>query len=207
MVSAAASNSQTEMPAPNVVNPCNGELVVTTGTVHVGFVSSSNFRHLHVWSNFQDVKGVGAATGFDYVVTGVNQFHFNGNFTNGQSEFMTITNVHIIAPGTGQSFTSTFLFHFGMTASGRFFATLHMHPGECTGMSAKGRLSVGERAASTASVAHGDSAPAASAAPATTGSTTAAASYAAPRNASAAGLVHGQAEAKGVFHRFGPRAR
>lgn len=202
VVSAAAGSPQQEIPAPNMFNPCNGEVVLTTGTVHVSFVS--NGRHLHMRSNFQDVKGVGAATGFDYVVTGSTQFHGNFNLLKGQAEFTTLTIVHVIAPGTGQHFINTFLFHEAGTPSGHVSLTTHSDT-RCLSMSAAGHLVLGERATSTASVAQGDSAPAASAASTATDSTTAHGSKAESRESSSASAGHGQA--RGLSHRFGLRAR
>lgn len=170
-VSAAASSSQTESPAPTMFNPCNGEAILTTGFVRTFFVS--NGRHLHWRMNLQDVKGVGAVTGFDYVITGSSQIvHGNFNPSNLQDEFTTLTIVHIVAPGTGQHFTTVMLFHFNLTPSFHSSVTSHSDS-RCISMSAPGHLVVGERVTSTSSTAKGDTTPSATASTApTAGATT-----------------------------------
>ena len=121
-VGASAGVSQQEIPAPDIVNPCNGELVLTTGTIHLSFVSTA--RNLHTRANFQGVKGVGSVTGFAYTVSGASQFHGTFN-SRGQAEFTTIEIIHVVAPGTGQHFISRFVFHEAGTPSGHISVTLH----------------------------------------------------------------------------------
>jgi hypothetical protein len=195
-VSAAASSNQMEVPAPNMANPCNGELVLTTGTVHMSLVS--NARHLHVRSNFQDVKGVGSVTGFDYVITGSSQIvHGNFNFSKrGQDEFTTLTILHIIAPSNGQHFSETLLVHFNLTPSGHTSFTSNGAP-RCLGMSSGHlvvgeRVMVGERVKDTSSVVTGDGATTAAAPSApTAGAATAGPGSKAASRESAQGAANG----------------
>ena len=120
---AAADLTWRKIPAPNVVNPCNGELVLTSGTVNTATLS--NNRHLLQRANFAHVTGVGSVTGLRYIVTGANQFHTNFNSRNGQAEFTTIVVVHLIVRGTGQRFSNTFVFHNVGTPSGHITVSLH----------------------------------------------------------------------------------
>lgn len=172
-VSAAASSSQTESPAPTMFNPCNGEVILTTGFLRTFFVS--NGRHLHWRMNLQDVKGVGAVTGFDYVISGSTQvIHGSFNFPTGQNEFTLSTIIHIVAPGTGQHFTNTLFFHEAFTSSGQFVLKSHGGESRCISMSAPGHLVVGERVTSTAPTVGADSTPSATASTfSTTGTATA----------------------------------
>ncbi len=157
VVPAAAGITQMETPAPNMVNPCNGELVLTTGSLHMAFVS--NNRHLLIRSNFQNVKGVGAVTGLHYVVTGASQaIHENFDSPRAQAEITTIIIVHVIAPGTDQHFVSKLVFHEAGTPSGNVNVFTHMSH-RCLGSAGKRRLVLGSLARSTSSSAPGERAP------------------------------------------------
>jgi len=192
-VSAAASSSQVESPVPSpILNPCNGELVITTGTMHLVVTSVSSGRHFHTRFNFQDVKGVGAVTGFDYIVSEVSQDHVNFDFSKRfHDELTTLLILHVIAPGTGQHFVSPMLLHVTFTPSMHFKLTSHGEA-RCISMSAPGHLVVGERLKDTPSVATGVGTPtaAASSAPTAAAPTAGPGSRAASRE-SAQGAANG----------------
>jgi hypothetical protein len=67
----AAQTVNVDIPVSfTVVNPCNGEPVVFSGTVHEEAHETINgsTAHLEIHFNFQDVSGVGTVTGATYVI-------------------------------------------------------------------------------------------------------------------------------------------
>lgn len=154
-VSAAAGALQMESPAMSLVNPCNGESVLTTGTVH--FVSLSTGRQLLERSNFQDGKGVGAVTGLHYVVTGASQVvHLHFGNPQGQFKLTTIVLLHVIAPGTDQHFITRLVFQDVQTPSGHLKVFTHTSS-RCISSSGKGQL--GSRLTGASGFAPFDSSP------------------------------------------------
>src|SRR5437867_2597581 len=51
-------------------NPCNGETVTLSGTIHsqTRVTINANTTHVGIHQNFNDVKGVGLTTGAKYVL-------------------------------------------------------------------------------------------------------------------------------------------
>lgn len=101
----AQGAQQVRIPSPVILNPCNGELIVTTGLQH--FVVLSKGTHSLVHQNFQDVKGVGQSTQALYVISGSSELHISG------TSFTDISVLHIISVSTGQNLISTIVVNKG----------------------------------------------------------------------------------------------
>ena len=105
----AQGAQQVTIPAGPILNPCNGELIVTTGLQH--FVVLSKGSHVLTHQNFQDVKGVGQTTQNQYVISGSSELHASVNAKTGHAVFTNVSVLHIISLSTGQNLISTIVVH------------------------------------------------------------------------------------------------
>jgi hypothetical protein len=119
-VPAAAVAVQHDIPAPPFAfNPCNGELVATTGELHlVAVFDPSDPRHTLFRANFADVKGVGLESGTQYVVAQSSQLHENFN-QQGQDEFTVTSVLQVVSFGSTLNFDQTIVFHMVASPSGQ----------------------------------------------------------------------------------------
>jgi hypothetical protein len=92
--------------AVTIPNPCNGDLVSLTGTLHEQFhitIDSAGGANLEDHFNPQDVTGTGSPSGAKYQATGVTRD--NANFTPGALFVTTfVNNFRIIGQGPDNNF-------------------------------------------------------------------------------------------------------
>ena len=119
-VAAAAGATQTRTPAPAMMNPCNGELMLTTGTVHT--VTGSHPGHFVQHSNFQGVKGTGTVTGTRTVVSGTSALRFNAHKAIEETQ---ANPLRVIGQGSGPKFLHRSSQHTVVTPRFVFRMTSH----------------------------------------------------------------------------------
>jgi hypothetical protein len=101
----------------SVVNPCNGETVVLTGSGHevVRLTLNGNTIHAGVHVDVGGVSGVGLTTGAKYSVS--DSFNDQFNLFPGETETAG-ENYHLIAHGQAPNFVAHALFHITINANG-----------------------------------------------------------------------------------------
>jgi hypothetical protein len=108
-----------DLPASTTTfDPCTGEDVLLSGTIHLIFrVSADSAGGLHIGLyqvNAKDIKGVGLTSGTVYVDNGSSQFPLISNARlDGASELSETVRTHLIATGGGPD--------------ANFFSDLHIH--------------------------------------------------------------------------------
>jgi len=117
----AANQGQQQIPFNgSITNPCNGETVDFSGTVHGNSTITVNGNNFHATFQFnpQGVNGNGETTGAKYQATGVTREDFNGSFTNGSFNETFINRFDFMGQGSTPNFSVHETFHITVNANG-----------------------------------------------------------------------------------------
>jgi hypothetical protein len=128
-------NQDIPTPIISIINPCNGETVDLSGSVHVLAATTSDGSggfHLLMEDNSQNLKGVGETTGAQY------QFVTNSKFTvNVQppfpSEFTLPSTMNAVSQGSVPNFFVEALFKVTVNADGTLTVAIFAFRTSCHG--------------------------------------------------------------------------
>ena len=104
-------------------NPCNGEFVFVTGTLHFManvLMDSSGKSHIHFQQKYENATGTGETTGATYrvkdneLILGAISFEGSGLCP---SEFTVNSDLHLTGAGAVPDFTSHFVQHLTINAN------------------------------------------------------------------------------------------
>jgi len=111
-------------------NPCNGELVDYTGTIHyVGnfILYDDGSVHLQYHGNFRNVKGIGQVTGDSYKWVGALNQSTNGNV----GSTMTVSSLQQCKHKGGSDYKFKWVEHFTINANGDITSEKFVMDEEC----------------------------------------------------------------------------
>lgn len=117
----AANSGQAEVPFDiPLVNPCNGETVVTSGVVHADatFTITKNAGHLTSHFNPQGVTAVGETTGAVYHATGVTGEDQQVHFVNGSANITYVNRFDFVGDGAAPNFSTHQTAHITYNSNG-----------------------------------------------------------------------------------------
>ncbi len=123
----AANNGQAEVPFVAIVsNPCLGEMVNLTGTLHLDSTVTVNANNFHMTShaNPQGITGIGQTSGAIYHATGVTRSDSGGSLVDGAAEQTFINRFHIVGDGRTPNFEAFNTVHVTLNADGTMTANV-----------------------------------------------------------------------------------
>ena len=119
----------------NIINPCNGDTVTFSGTLHVVNTMTTNASggtHLKTHINYQNVTGTGSPSGINYRVGTVSNDVVNDN-DGPQNTATVISTVKLIAPGSALNYFMRTVLHVTVNANGETTSTVEEVSAECRG--------------------------------------------------------------------------
>lgn len=121
----------------SLFNPCNGDLVTFSGTLHVVNTMTTDAdggTHLKTHINYQDVTGTGNPSGITYKVRTVTNEVVNDD-DGPQSTATVISTVKLIAQGPTLDYFMRTVLHVTVNANGETTSTVQEVNVECRGHS------------------------------------------------------------------------
>jgi hypothetical protein len=121
----------------SLANPCNGDVVTFSGTMHVVntyTTDASGGTHVKSHINYQDVTGTGYPSGLTYNVRTVSNEVVNDN-DGPQSEATVISTVKLTARGPALDFFLRLVMHVTVNANGETTSEVQEVSIECHGRS------------------------------------------------------------------------
>jgi hypothetical protein len=130
----AANSGQVDVPfSVQLVNPCNGELVDTSGSVHVDetLTITGQTAHMTIHANPQGVTGGGETTGVTYHGTGVAALSQQVSLVNGSANGTFVSRFDFVGQGSVPNFFSDEVMHITANADGTVTASFDVLDTTC----------------------------------------------------------------------------
>ncbi|HEX8337256.1 MAG TPA: hypothetical protein VF621_11045 [Pyrinomonadaceae bacterium] len=121
--------------ASTLTNPCNGDLVTFSGTLHVVnsmTTDASGGTHLRTHINYQNVTGTGTPSGLTYKVRTITN-EVSNDADGPQSNATVISIVKLTAQGPALDFYLRTVLHVTVNANGETTSTVEETSIECRG--------------------------------------------------------------------------
>ncbi len=132
---ATTVTSNASFPFADAAVSCGGETVNISGNMHLlahVTTDARSGRHVSLQINTQAVKGVGAASGREYVSSATNNETLNdSDTTSGQSEYTTTTKFLLVGKGNVPDLLAKVTMHVTVNANGEVTAEVTNVVAEC----------------------------------------------------------------------------